>query len=74
MGNNCESVNASVTRPDNEIMSELIKYHQSLTTLKRQYKSESNDAQIKLVQEFVDSLAVEMEENSRMFRERLRDA
>ena len=53
-------------------MSDLIKYHQIFTTLKRQDKSESNDAKIKLIQGFVDSIAVEMEENARMFREILR--
>ena len=38
-GNNRESLSASVTRPNNKTMSDLIKYHQSFTTLKRQDKS-----------------------------------
>ena len=55
-------------------MSDMSRYHKSLEFFKRQDKSESNDAQIKLIQGFVDSLAVKLEANARMFRERLRYA
>ena len=48
-GNNSESVNASVTRTNNEIMSDLHRYHQILMTLKRRDESESNYAEIKLI-------------------------
>ena len=42
-------------------MSDLIIYHQSLTKLKRKDKSEYNYAEIKLIQGFLNSLAVKME-------------
>ena len=44
-------------------MGDMYMYHQTLATLRRKDKSESNDAKIKLIQVFVDSLAIEMEEN-----------
>ena len=46
-GKNREIGIASTTRTNSEIMSDLIRYHQILTTLKRQDESESNDAKIK---------------------------